>query len=73
MSIKKIVATVGLAAGAIAAMTGTASASPSTQDLVGGADKLAGGVETIAGAADFAGKTAVNTFADRLGDGITGG
>ncbi|HUQ58509.1 hypothetical protein [Lentzea sp.] len=60
MSIKKILASAGLAAGAIAAMAGTASASPSATDLVNGAD-------TLAGAADFAGSTVVNTFADRLG------
>ncbi len=60
MSIKKIVASAGLAAGAIAAMAGTASASPSASDLVDG-------VGTLAGAADFAGSTVVNTFADRLG------
>lgn len=54
MSIKKIVASAGIAAGAIAAMAGTASASPAQQ--------LVSNVGTIGEAADIASTAILHHF-----------
>ncbi|WP_434451920.1 hypothetical protein [Lentzea sp. E54] len=56
MSIKKIVASAGIAAGAIAAMAGTASASPAP------AQELVDNVGTIGYAADIASTAILHQF-----------